>query len=169
MDDYYQFHPFENAVIPESPLVWSEQERLDIIKEIRANPDYYFEDECTIGNLDEYKTVGKNKTSFIVGEGKIWIDHKGLHYNGTRKGAPYEFHIDYEHLYTLITEVDMSYFNFYLNGEYFDIFPKHQTVWKFYLLVEEMHRYHVNFYKNFPWNDYMYEGLELGIDNKKDK
>ncbi len=168
MDDYYQFHPFENAVIPESPLKWSEQERMDIIKEIRANPDFYFEDECTIGNLDEYKTVGKNKTSFIVGEGKIWVDHKGMHYKGTRKGQPYEFHYDYEHLYTLITEVDMSYFNFYLNGEYFDIFPKHQTVWKFYLIVEEMHRYHVNFYKNFPWNDYLYEGLELGIDNKKD-
>jgi hypothetical protein len=29
-----------------------------------------------------------------------------------------------------------------------------------------MHRYHINFYKNFKWNDYMYEGLELGIDLK---
>lgn len=167
MDDYYQFHPYDGAVIPESPLKWAEQERIDIIKEIRSNPDYRFEDDCKIGNLDEYKLVGDNKTSFVVGEGKIWIDHKGLHYKGTRKDEPYEFHYDYEHLYTLITEVDMSYFNFYLNGEYFDVFPKHQTVWKFYLLVEEMHRYHVNFYKNFPWNDYMYEGLELGIDVKK--
>ena len=47
---------------------------MDIIKEIRENPDYYFEDECQIGNLDEYKLVGKNKTSFIVGSGKIRID-----------------------------------------------------------------------------------------------
>ncbi len=166
MDDYYQFHPFDDAVIPESPLVWSEQERLDIIREIRKNPDYRFEDDCKIGNLNEYKLVGKNKTSFIVGEGKIWIDHKGMHYKGTRNGEPYEFHVGYKHLYTLITEVDMSYFNFYIGGEYFDIFPAHQTVWKFYLLVEEMHRYHVNFYKNFKWNDHLYEGLELGIDNK---
>ena len=52
-------------------------------------------------------------------------------------------------------------------GEYFDIFPKHQTVGKFSLLVEEMHRYHVNTYKNFKWNEWMYEGMELGIDLKK--
>ena len=167
MDDYYVFHPYENAVIPESPLQWSEQQRMDIIREIRQNPDYYFEDDCKIGMLNEYKLL-KNKegTSFIVGEGKIRIDHKGLHYKGTKNGEPYEFTADYKTLYTLITEVDMSYFNFYLNGEYIDVFPKNKTVWKFYLLVEEMHRYHVNFYKNFKWKDYMYEGLELGIDEK---
>ena len=167
MDDYYQFHPYEGAVIPKDPYEWVEQERMDIIKEIRENPDYYFEDECTIGNLDEYKLVGKNKTSFIVGEGKIRIDHQGMHYKGTRKGEPYEFTASYKELYTLITAIDTSFFNFYLKGEYFDVFPKHQTVGKICLLVEEMHRYHVNFYKNFKWNDYMYEGLELGIDLKK--
>ena len=167
MDDYYQFHPFEGSVIPVSTLKWVEQQRIDIIKEIRANPDYYFEDECQIGNLDEYKLVGKNKTSFIVGEGKIRIDHKGLHFKGVRHGEPYEFTADYEKLYTLTTAVDASFFNFYLDGEYFDIFPKHQTVGKFLLLVEEMHRYHINFYKNFKWNDYMYEGMELGIDVKE--
>ena len=167
MDDYYQFHPFENAVIPASPFDWVEKERMDIIREIRENPDYYFEDECQIGNLDEYRLVKDNKTSFIVGEGKIRIDHKGMHYKGTRNGEPYEFTAGYKELYTLITEVDSSFFNFYLKGEYFDVFPKHQTVGKICLLVEEMHRYHVNFYKNFKWNDYMYEGLELGIDNKE--
>ena len=108
----------------------------------------------------------KNNTSNIVGEGKIRIDHNGMHSKGTRNGEPYEFTADYKNLYTLITEVDSSYFNFYLKGEYFDVFPKHQTVGKIILLVEEMHRYHVNYYKNFKWNDYMYEGLELGIDLK---
>ena len=168
MDDYYQFHPFEGAVIPESPFDWVEQERMDIIREIRENPDYYFEDDCQIGNLDEYKLVsGKNATSFIVGEGKIRIDHKGMHYTGTRNGEPFSFTMDYKALYTLITEVDSSFFNFYYKGEYFDVFPKTMPVGKFCLLVEEMNRYHVNFYKNFKWNDHMYEGLELGIDLKK--
>jgi hypothetical protein len=167
MDDYYQFHPFENAVIPEDPYEWVEQERANIIREIRENPDYFFEDECQIGNLDEYKLVGKNQTSFIVGEGKIRIDHKGLHYNGTRHGEPFSFSVGYKELYTLITEVDSSFFNFYLRGEYFDIFPKHKTVGKFSLLVEEMHRYHVNFYKNFKWKEHLYEGMELGIDLKE--
>ena len=166
MDDYYQFQPFENAVIPESPFEWVEQERRDIIKEIRENPDYFFEDDCKIGNLDEYKLVGKNQTSFIVGEGKIRVDHKGMHYKGTRNGEPFEFTLDYKTLYTLITTVDASYFNTYYKGEYFDVYPKGHTVGKFCLLVEEMHRYHVNFYKNFKWNDDMYEGMELGIDLK---
>ncbi|MBR5439743.1 MAG: hypothetical protein IKV61_05990 [Clostridia bacterium] len=166
MDDYYVFHPYKDAVIPESPHDWFQQQRVDIIKEIRENPNYVFEDDCKIGNLDEYKLLKGKNTSNIVGEGKLRIDHNGMHYVGTRNGKPYEFHADYKQLYTLITEVDSSYFNFYLNGEYFDVFPKHQTVGKIILLVEEMHRYHVNFYKNFKWNDYMYEGLELGIDNK---
>ncbi|MBQ4049212.1 MAG: 1-acyl-sn-glycerol-3-phosphate acyltransferase [Clostridia bacterium] len=169
MDDYYQFHPFEGAVIPPTPFDWVQNERMDIIKEIRQNPDYYFEDECQIGNLDEYKLVGNNKTSFIVGEGKIRIDHKGMHYKGTRNGEPYEFTADYKSLYTLITEIDTTFFNFYLKGEYFDVIPRHQTVGKICLLVEEMHRYHVNYYKNFKWNDYMYEGMELGIDFKESK
>lgn len=168
MDDYYEFHPFEGSVIPESPLKWVEQERMDIIKEIRENPDYYFEDECELGMLDEYKLVGNNKTSFKVGKGTIRVDHKGMHFKGDKNGEPYEFSMDYKNLYQLITEVDSSFFNFWHKGEYHDIFPKHQTVGKFCLLVEEMHRYHVNTYKNFKWYDYMYEGMELGIDNKEE-
>ena len=166
MDDYYEFHPYKDAVIPESPHDWFQQQRIDIIKEIRQDPNYFFEEECKIGNLDEYKLLKGKNTSNIVGEGKIRIDHKGMHYFGTRNGAPYEFHVDYKQLYTLIVQLDTSYFNLYINGEYFDIFIKNHTFGKILLLVEEMHRYHVNFYKNFKWNDYMYEGLELGIDNK---
>ncbi len=166
MDDYYVFHPYKDAVIPDSPHDWFQNERVDIIKEIRENPNYFFEDECKIGNLNEYKLLKGKGTSNIVGEGKLRIDHSGMHYFGTRNGEPYEFHVDYKQLYTLIVQLDTSYFNFYLNGEYFDVFPKNQTVGKILLLVEEMHRYHVNFYKNFKWNDYMYEGLELGIDVK---
>ena len=29
------------------------------------------------------------------------------------------------------------------------------------LIVEEMHRLHVNNWKNYPWNAYMYHGTEL--------
>ena len=101
MDDYYEFHPFEDSVIPDSPFDWVEQERMDIIKEIRENKDYYFEDDCKIGNVDEYKLVGNNKSTFIVGEGKIRVDHQGLHYKGVRNGKPYEFTVGYNNLYIL--------------------------------------------------------------------
>ena len=139
---------------------------MDIIKEIRENPDYYFEDECKFGVLDEYKLIGNNKTSLIVGEGKLRIDHKGVHYIGKKNGEDYEFTVDYKTIYTVFTPNDATYFSFYNKGEYCEIIPKHQTVGKYTLLIEEMHRYHVNFYKNFKWNDYMYEGMELGIDEK---
>ncbi len=168
MDDYYVFHPYKDAVIPKSPFDWVESERKDIIKEIRENPDYFLEDDCEIGNLNEYKLVNKNKTSFIVGSGKVRVDHQGLHFKGVRNGEPYEFSMDYKSLYTLITEVDASFFSVYNKGEFFDIIPKGHTVGKFCLLVEEMHRLHVNFYKNFKWNEHLYDGLELGIDLKEE-
>lgn len=167
MNDYYEFIPYENAVIPESPLVWVENERQDLIREIRQNPEYSFVEHVQIGNIPTDHLLKDLKTSEIVGEGDLIINHKGVHYVGTRNGENYEFHLDYNHIYTTITTVDSSYFNFYVNGEYFDFFPQRQTVGKMILLIEEMHRYHVNFYKNFTWNDYMYEGMELGIDNKK--
>ena len=59
--------------------------------------------------------------------------------------------------------------NFDIILKYIEIFPKNPTVGKFTLLVEEMHRSHVNYYKNFKWKDYMYEGMELGIDLKENK
>ena len=168
MDDYYVFHPYENAVIPIDPCVWAEQERMDVIKEIRADLNYVFEDDCKIGNIDEYKLVKSKNPTYIVGEGKISVDHKGLHYKGTRNGEPYEFSVGYKNLYTFFVATDTNAFSLYVKGEYFEIYPKRKTVGKILLLVEEMHRYHINYYKNFKWNDYMYEGMELGIDLKQD-
>ena len=39
------------------------------------------------------------------------------------------------------------------------------------LIVEEMHRLHVNNWKNYPWNAYMYHGTELeeANDDYKEK
>lgn len=168
MDDYYEFHKFnDTCVIPESPSVWVENERLHIIDEIRKNPEYKYEEKVKIGNLPKYEYLEDYKTSEITGEGILTVDHKGMHYVGTRYGEDYKFDLDYKYLYTLITELDASYFNLFVNGEYFDVFPQERrSVGYIYLLVEEMHRLHVNTYKNFKWFDYMYEGKELGLDNK---
>jgi hypothetical protein len=37
-------------------------------------------------------------------------------------------------------------------------------VGKLLLITEGMHRRHYNIWKNFKWNDWMYEGKALGID-----
>ena len=168
MDDYYEFHPYnEDCVIPESPLVWCDNERMDVIKEIRKDDNYQYQEECEIGNLDAYKPLKDYKTSKIVGKGIMTINHSGFHYQGTRNEEDFNLDMSWQQLYTIITVKDASYFSFYYKGEYFEFYPKSQAVGKILFLIEEMHRYHINFYKNFSWYDYMYEGLECGIDNKK--
>ena len=83
------------------------------------------------------------------------IDHEGMHYR--TEDSCKNFDLDYNTLYTTITELDSSYFNIYVNGEYTDIFPERPSAIKMSMLIEEMHRLHVNFYKNFKWNEYMYK------------
>ena len=168
MDGYYDFHPYEGSTIPLDISEWMKLELKSIIDEIREDPNYSFEDEVEIGNLDNYKYIKSSMdTTFKVGNGRLYVDHKGVHFEGTRNNKPYRFDLSYNEIYTTITFNDASYFSFYVNGECFDFFPKHKTTGKFIILIEEMHRYHVNYYKNFKWYDDLYEGKELGIDNKK--
>jgi len=61
---------------------------------------------------------------------------------------------------SFITELDSSYFNYYVDGRYYDFFPERKVTYKMILLVEEMHRLHVNTWKNFPWKSYLYENLD---------
>ena len=58
-------------------------------------------------------------------------------------------------------------FALYVDGAFYEFTPDIRCVGKMLLITEEMHRYHYNIWKNFPWNDWMYEGCELGIDNPK--
>lgn len=156
VDDYYDFHPFEGSLIPKTPSEWVRWERINVIKEIRSDENYSYSEHVKLGRLPNDHYLKDYKTSEIVGEGMFTVDHSGVHYVDDKK-AELNFDLDYKKIYTVITELDSSYFNFYVNGAYTDIFPEKQSMMKFNLLIEEMHRLHVNFYKNFKWNDYMYE------------
>ena len=124
MDDYYDFHPFnKECVIPETPTKWVREERQAIIDEIR---------------------IDKSVTSEIVGEGIYTIDHKGVHFVGTKEGKEFKFDLDYKAVWTYPMTVDLTIFSLYINEEYHDFYPDK--------------------FKNFPWFDYMYENKELGID-----
>ena len=63
-------------------------------------------------------------------------------------------------MFTLTIEVATDKFAFYHNGEYYEFYPAEHATGKVLLVIEEMHRYHFNTWKNFPWNDWMYEGEE---------
>ena len=158
MDDYYDFHPYEGSIIPESPLQWVLQERQDIIREIRKDPNYAFSFDCDLGMLPNDHYLKDYKTSEKVGTGKVTIDHTGLHFKGTKDDKPYSFDIDYHNIYTFNVPIDLSRIAVYVNSEYNEFAPYVRShAVKALLLVEEMHRLHVNAWKNFPWFDYMYK------------
>lgn len=162
MNDYYDFIPYnESCVIPESPSKWVAWERMNVIKEIREKPDFSFKTNVKVGYLPPYKLVPKKQTSELCGEGVITVDHEGIHFTGEKLGKPWTWDLSYKTVYSLVIVNDLTYFSFYINGEYHDFFPDTQCVGRLLLIVEEMHRYHYNVWKNFPWNDYMYVGTEL--------
>ncbi len=167
MNDYYAFEPFDKGcVIPESPTKWVEQERLDIIKKIREDREYSFSEKVSVGYLPPYKYVPKKYTSQPCGEGMITFDHSGISFKGTKLGEPFEFKLSYAGVFSLVIMTSTAKFALYVNGEFFEFTPERRSVGKMLLITEEMHRLHYNYWKNFPWCDWMYEGLELGIDKK---
>ena len=167
LDEYYEFHKAsEDCVIPESITEWVHLERQAIIDEIRKDPDYSFSVKVTLGYIPKDHLLTDQKTSEICGEGVYTVDHKGVHYRGTRHGKEWSFDLDYNQIFTYPSSVMLDIFSTYVDEEYYDFRPEYPCAGKVTLLTEEMHRYHINKWKNFPWFDYMYEGKELGIDLK---
>ena len=128
------------------------------IKQIREDENYRFETDVDLGTLPNDHYLTDYKTSEKVGEGKLIIDHSGVHYIGTKNNEPFEIHLDYTQIYTFNVPVDLSKIAVYIKSEYHEFAPKiRSAATKALLLVEEMHRLHVNAWKNFPWFDYLYE------------
>ena len=158
MNDYYDLIPYEGSIIPSTPSEWVLNERQDIIKQIREDDKYRFETDVDLGMLPNDHYLTDLKTSEKVGEGKIIIDHSGFHFVGNKNNEPFEIHLNYTQIYTFNIPVDLSKISVYVKGEYHEFAPKvRAAAVKALLLVEEMHRLHVNAWKNFPWYDYMYE------------
>ena len=167
MNDYYELLPFDaDCVIPGTPSKWVELERVNIIDEIRNDPDYSFTERVRVGYLPPYKYLKKMKTSEECGEGELTFDHSGIHFRGTKLGEEWNFDLSYATYYSLVIMTSTAKFSFYVDSEFYEFTPDTRSVGKMLLITEEMHRYHFNTWKNFPWNDWMYEGRELGVDAK---
>ena len=165
MNDYYEFEPFDDkCVLPETPSKWVEMERVHIIDEIRNDPEYSFTEHVRIGDLPKYRYLKKQKTSEECGEGTLTLDHSGIHFRGTKHGEPWSFDLSYAIYYSLVIMTSTAKFALYVGAEFYEFIPDQPSVGKLLLITEEMHRYHFNSWKNFPWNDWMYEGKALGID-----
>ena len=159
MDDTYSFHSAneKSKVRYESPSIWFDNERASVIKEIRNNPSYSYKTKIKLGKLDEYKTLKDKKTSIICGEGDFIIDNSGVHYKGNKDGKPFNFNLSYDEINTFGMPTDTSYLSLYHDGNYYDIIPEGPYSIKILLLVEEMHRLHVNKWKALPNEMWMYQ------------
>lgn len=153
LNEYYDLIPFDDTcVIPESISKWVDEERRLVYHEIQ-DENFEFKEEVKIGKIPDDHYLKNQATSEICGEGILTINHEGFFYKGTKDNQEFEFKIDYNHLPTLGMPIDVTFFSIYHDGKYYDIFPKNAVVGKILLIVEEMHRLHVNAWKNFPWAD----------------
>ena len=158
MNDFYDFLPYnETCIIPVSPSKWVDWERIQVINEIRENPDLSFSANVKVGYLPPYRLIKKTTTSEPCGEGKITVDKNGIHFVGTKLGKEWSFDLSYKTVYSLVIVNDLTYFSLYINGEYHDFTPDTPCVGKILLLVEEFHRYTYNVWKNFKWDEFMYD------------
>ena len=163
IDDYYDLHPLdESCKFFDTLSEWGDWQRVQVIHEIRADKDFYLEEEVEVGELPKYQLIKNNdQTSVKCGKGVIRFDHYGIHFNGVKNNEPWTFDLSYSVIYSLIVEKDLKQFGLPVKEEIFEFYPKRHIVAKILLVTEEMHRLHFNTWKNFPWNDYMYEGTEL--------
>jgi len=161
IDEYYTCTPLHGKdKIFDTPTKWVLYERKCIIDEIRKNPNYSFSFDTEIGYLPPYEYVKDLKVAVPCGKGTVTIDHEGFHFVGTKLGEPWSFDTPYTGLYTFPIEVDVTEFGLFVNGDFYEFMPHEPVVGKAMILVQEMHRLHVNEWKNFPWLNYLYEDKE---------
>jgi hypothetical protein len=103
--------------------------------------------------LPDFETLKEQKTSEIVGEGRLVLDREGLTYKGTKNGEPWEFHLQSTRLSTYGMCTDVSRFYTFVNGEFVEFYPSERVVEKFFIATEELHRLNGGMWKDFKWND----------------
>lgn len=149
LDDTYTMHPFdETCIIPETQTKWFDMQRQNVKEEIK-DEKFCLTEEVELGILPQYEYLKHQKTSKIVGTGKITFTKEGLTYDGTREGKPYCFHINTSELPTYGMCTDVSRFYTFYHGEFVEFYPKHKTVEKWFLVTEEMHRLNGGKWKDF--------------------
>ena len=150
--DTYEMIPFdENCVIPETQTKWFNMERENVKREV-ANANFELSEEVELGNLPLYKNLKDQKTSEVVGSGKITLNRQGFTYVGTRNGEPFTFHLNPSELPTYGMCTDLSRFYTFYKGEFMEFYPKTHCTEKWFLATEEIHRL-----TGGKWQDFKFE------------
>lgn len=150
--DTYELVPFdESCVIPETQTAWFNMER-EIIKDEVKDESFELSEEVELGMLPDFELLKHQKTSEIVGKGKLTLNREGLTYDGTKNGEPFSFHIDPKNLPTYGMCTDLSRFYTFYKGDFVEFYPKHHVVEKFFLATEEIHRLNGGLWQDFKFD-----------------
>ena len=126
-------------------------QRENVKKEV-ADENFELTETVKLGNLPDYHDLTDLKTSEIVGEGKITLNRNGFTYEGTRNGAPFSFHLNPADVPTYGMCTDVSRFYTFYKGEFMEFYPERETVEKWFLATEEIHRL-----TGGKWQDFKFE------------
>lgn len=150
--DTYELVPFnDECVIPETQTLWFNLQR-EVIKEEVKNPEFELKEKVNLGMLPDYELLKNQKTSEIVGEGTLTLNHKGLTYEGTKNNEEFTFFIPINSLPTYGMCTDVSRFYSFYNGEFVEFYPENKVVEKFFIATEELHRLHGGKWQDFKFS-----------------
>lgn len=149
IDDTYTLTPFnEQCIIPETQTIWFNLQR-KVIKEEIKDENFTLKEKVQLGMLPKYKLLKEQKTSHIIGEGILTLNHSGLTYTGTKNNEEFTFFIPSKDLPTYGMCTDVSRFYTFYKGEFYEFYPENNVVEKFFLATEEIHRLN-----NGKWKDF---------------
>lgn len=158
LTDTYELLPLDDScVIPETQTAWFAAERAKIKQEVES-PDFELCENVELGMLPKYELLKNQKTSEIVGKGKLTLNRDGLTYVGTKDGEEYNFHIEPASLPTYGMCTDLSRFYTFYKGAFVEFYPEHSVVEKFFMATEEIHRL-----SGGAWQDFTFRKDEIKV------
>lgn len=127
------------SVCPALVTDWTLLEREKAAQDVRQ-PGFTYSGEVQVGMLPDYKYLTGGKTSEICGSGKLTLSAAGLHFSGTVKGQPASWDIPIQALPSYGMCTDISRFYTYLDGVFWEFYPRNNDTLRWHQLTEEMHR-----------------------------
>ena len=140
LKDTYEMLPLDDTcVLPSTQTEWFKMQRENAKQAVKAD-DFKLTERVKLGMLPKHGKLKDLKTSEIVGEGVITLDKTGFTYEGTKDGEPFTFHLSTDEVPTYGMCTDVSRFYTFFKGEFMEFFPENNTVEKWFLCTEELHR-----------------------------
>ena len=150
LDETYRLIPLdETCVIPDTPRTWFEDERA-LLREAVRDASFRLTERVKLGMLPKFAYLKDLATSEFVGDGEITLDRGGFHFDGTRNGEPFRFAIEPKLLPTYGMCTDVSRFYTFFEGEFYEFYPETESVAKWLLATEELHRFCGGEWRDFP-------------------